>query len=222
MSMGYTNNGSSLLEIGITFKQQQDTWSVWSIWSVWLGALGLFLLFSGSPILRNGLFGLFGVSVLSGPFGLLGSSCLCSLSRLSGLFNCFRFSSIWFLAEIYHSIVFFNPFPKDVLALKPNSCSALVVSSILLGWPFLEQWGTLLLNCDSPKYPKFSHRFQSISCLFLHTCPLVPDTWCSSCTPSLRIHYSAVDSTNYYSRDGRRAFLPSADECLMFRQFRWI
>jgi len=36
--MGYTNNGSSLLEIGITSKQQQDTWSVWSIWSVWFAS----------------------------------------------------------------------------------------------------------------------------------------------------------------------------------------
>ena len=39
------------------------------------------------------------------------------------------------LVERYHSIVFFNPSLRKVMALKPNSFSALLVSNILLGCP---------------------------------------------------------------------------------------
>ena len=41
---------------------------------------------------------------------------------------------VW-MVEVYHSIVFFSPASKLVLAWKLNSVLAFVVSSILLGWP---------------------------------------------------------------------------------------
>jgi len=59
-------------------------------------------------------------------------------------------------------------------------------------------------------------------------------TQCSSCTSSLQIHYAAVDTPNYCSRDGRRAFLPWQDvpqlnrlrisrgKCPIFQQYHGI
>ena len=41
----------------------------------------------------------------------------------------------FYLDFLYHSNVLFNPSSKSILALKPNSLSALLVSNLLLGYP---------------------------------------------------------------------------------------
>ena len=42
---------------------------------------------------------------------------------------------LFYFLSLYHSMVFFNPSSKEVMALKPNSFSAFDVSCILRGWP---------------------------------------------------------------------------------------
>ena len=92
--------------------------------------------------------------------------CLGYLVYLVSLVSLASLVSLVYLIETYQLMVFFKPSLKGVWALNPNSVSALLVSSIRLGWPsgIPRLFGLFSLSRFFGFYSFFSSRF-NVQCL---------------------------------------------------------